>query len=403
MFLVRAFAIALCFSVFCPAQSVEPSAVGIVTGHVLCADTNLPARNAHVVLQPVVDISHPAKGHNGEQPAQTVSAFSATLLDGSFTIPNVAPSDYYVFVEKPGYLSPFALISREDLDHPKPETAGLIAKLLTPVTVVANRTSTAEVRILKGAAISGTIRFDDGTPDANAAVGLLNKDKTGKWVSFRTKLIAGPFEGMSTDDQGHYRISGLPAGEYLVQTSLALVTILTSQVYGEGGSTANETKYSLDLYSGDSFRRRDATSIKLSEGEESSSADITIPLSKLHSVSGSLLVTKTGHTVNAGNVAIVYPDDDTELVSAKIGEDDGSFHFYYVPEGEYILKITDARDVSREEIPYPPGTFPPFHIVEKKIREYDPQEQPIIINGDMSGVTAQVQPKSSSSPSPKPN
>jgi hypothetical protein len=403
MFLVRIFVIALCFSVFCPAQSVGPSAVGIVTGHVVCADTNLPARNAHVFLQPVVGRSLPAKEHNGEQPIQTVSVVSATLLDGSFTIPNVAPGDYYIFVEKPGYLSPFALISREDLDHPKPETADLIARLVTPVTVVANRTSTAEARILKGAAISGTIRFDDGTPHANAAVGLLKKDKSGKWVSFRTKLIAGPFEGMPTDDQGHYRISGLPAGEYLVQTSLALVNILTSQVYGEGGGTADEIKYSLDLYFGDSFRRRDATPIKLSEGEESRSADITIPLSKLHSVSGSLLATKTGHTVNAGNVAIVYPDDNTQLVSARITEDDGSFHFYYLPEGEYILKVTDARDVSREEVPYPPGTFPPFHIEEKKIREYDPQQQPLIINGDMSGVTAQVQPKSSASPSPKSN
>jgi hypothetical protein len=315
----------------------------------------------------------------------------------------VAPGDYYIFVEKPGYLSPFASISREDLDHPKPETADLISKLLTPVTVVANRTSNAEVRILKGAAISGTIRFDDGTPDANAPIHLLNKDKTGKWVSFRTKLIAGPFEGTPTDDQGHYRISGLPAGEYLVQTSLALINIVTSEVYAENGGIANETKYSLDLYSGDSFRRRDATSIKLSEGEESTSADITIPLSKLHSVSGSLLAARTGHTVNAGSVVIVYPDDDTQLVSTKISEDDGSFRFFYVPEGEYTLKITDARDVSREEVPYPPGSFPPFHIVEKKIREYDPQQQPIIINADLSGVTAQVQPKPSAGPSPKSN
>ncbi|WP_158793514.1 hypothetical protein [Granulicella sp. L60] len=401
MFSARIAALVLCLTIFYSAQ--RPEATGTVTGHVLCADTNLPARNAHVLLQAVVDKSQTTKAPKGEQPTQAISVFSATLLDGSFTIPNVAPGDYYIFVEKPGYLSPFASISREDLDHPKPETADLISKLLTPVTVVANRTSNAEVRILKGAAISGTIRFDDGIPDANAPIHLLNKDKTGKWVSFRTKLIAGPFEGTPTDDQGHYRISGLPAGEYLVQTSLALINIVTSEVYAENGGIANETKYSLDLYSGDSFRRRDATSIKLSEGEESTSADITIPLSKLHSVSGSLLAARTGHTVNAGNVAIVYPDDDTQLVSTKISEDDGSFRFFYVPEGQYTLKITDARDVSREEVPYPPGSFPPFHIVEKKIREYDPQQQPIIINADLSGVTAQVQPKPSAGPSPKSN
>jgi hypothetical protein len=399
MVLVRLILLSLFLTASCFAQRIE--ATGTVTGHIICADTNLPARMADVFLQPVVDTSILGK-KPGDQPSEAPTTLTETLLDGGFTIANVKPGNYYVFVEKLGYLSPLAELSREDLNHPTPDMADLIAKLLTPVTITANRTSTVEVRILKGAALSGTIRFDDGTPDANTEVRLLTKDKTGKWAPFRTKLLS-IFSSPNTDDQGSYRISGLPAGEYLIKTTLTLSETILNHVFAEGGGSANNSKYSLNIYFGDVFRERDAKPIKLGEGEESSSADITVPISKLHAVSGTVLVAGTGHVVNGGRIAIYYADDDSGLVSAKIDKDDSAFHFYYVPEGEYTLKVTDAHDVTREEVPYDPGTIPPSHTVEKNIRDYGPQSQPIIINGDMTGVTIQVLPKSTGSAPAKTN
>ena len=392
MVILRALAITLLLSACSSAQRSEAAATGTVTGHVICADTNGPARIAHVVLQPVVDIAPASK--TGDRPRQISAAVTATLLDGSFTLPNIAPGDYYVFVEKLGYLSPFAQLSREDLNHPKPETAGLIAKLLTPVSVAANRTSTVEVHIYKGSAISGTLRFDDGAADANTVVSVLTKDKTGKWIPFQSNLIAGPFGGTTTDDQGHYRISGLPAGEYLLQTTLALTDIFVSGLFMENHSTANNDRYVLKLYSGDSFRPRDAKSIKLNDGDEADSVDITIPLSKLHAVSGTVQDANSGRAINAGRVTIVYSDDNAELASVNIDKEDSGFHFYYVPEGEYTLKVTNARDVTREEIPYPAGTVPPTHTVEKKLRDYDVEPQPLSIHSDITGLTVPAQTKS---------
>jgi hypothetical protein len=392
MVFLRAVAMTLFFVVCCSAQRSETAASGTVTGHVICADTNGPARIAHVVLQPIIDIAPASK--TDDRPRQISAAVTATLLDGSFTIPNVAPGNYYVFVEKLGYLSPFAQLSREDMNHPKPETAGLIAKLLTPVTVAANRTSTVEVRIYKGSTISGAIRFDDGAPDANTGVSVLTKDKTGKWVPFRTNLIAGPFGGTTTDDQGHYRISGLPAGEYLLTTTLAITDIFINGLFSESRGTSNTNRYSLNLYTGDSFRPRDGKPTKLGDGEEADSVDITIPLSKLHAVSGSVLAANSGRAINAGRVTILYSDDNTELASVDIGKEDSAFHFYYVPEGDYILKAIDARDVTREEIPYPASTVPPTHTVEKKLRDYDVEPEPLIIHGDITGLTIPAQIKS---------
>jgi hypothetical protein len=392
MVILRALAITLLLSACSSAQRSEAAATGTVTGHVICADTNGPARIAHVVLQPVVDIAPPSK--TGDRPRQISAAATATLLDGSFTLPNIAPGDYYVFVEKLGYLSPFAQLSREDLNHPKPETAALIAKLLTPVSVAANRTSTVEVRIYKGSVISGTIRFDDGAPDANTGVSVLTKDKTGKWVPFQTNLVAGSFGGTTTDDQGHYRISGLPAGEYIVRTTLAITDIFVNGLFTEYHGTSYTDRYSLNLYSGDSFRPRDAKTIKLGDGEETNSVDITIPLSKLHTVSGSVVDANSGRAINAGRLTLLYSDDDTELTSVGIDKEDSAFHFYYVPEGEYTFKVTSARDVTREEIPYPAGTVPPTHTVEKKLRDYDVEPQPLSIHSDVTGITIPAQVKS---------
>ncbi len=396
MVVLRVVAIALFSAACCSAQHSETAASGTVTGHVICADTNGPARIAHVVLQPVVDIAPASK--TGDRPRQISAAVTATLLDGSFTVPNIAPGDYYVFVERLGYLSPFAQLSREDLNHPKPETAALIAKLLTPVSVAANRTSTVEIRIYKGAAISGTIRFDDGAPDANTGVSVLTKDKTGKWVPFHTNLIAGQFGGATTDDRGQYRIGGLPAGEYIVQTTLAITDIFVNGLFTEYHGTSYSNRYSLNLYSGDSFRPRDAKTIKVGDGEEANSVDIAIPLSKLHTVSGSVVDANSGRAINGGRVTLLYSDDNTELTSVDIDKEDSAFHFYYVPEGEYTFKVTGARDVTREEIPYPAGTVPPTHTVEKKLRDYDVEPQPLSIHSDATGLTIQAQVKSTARP-----
>jgi len=377
------------------AQQSAPT--GTVAGRVLCADTHLPARMASVVLQPIVDLTSPALKPDGKdakpEPNTTITQ---TLLDGSFTIPNVRPGEYYVIAEKLGYLSPLAQLSRDDLNHPTKATADLMAALLTPVNVAVNRTSTAEVHLLKGATIAGSIRFDDGTPDAASAVSLLSKDKSGKWSGFRTKLLAGPFSGTTTDDAGHFRFSGLPAGQYLLKTSLELNDVIVNHVFNENGSSSSNTRYNLDVYFGNAMRQRDAKLIKIADGDASEANDIEIPLTRLHAVSGTVLEGSTGRSVNSAKVEIHYTDDDAQLASTNVSKEDNNFHFLYVPEGEYTLKIVDPRDVTREEVPYPSGTIPPTHTEEKTIRSFGNAEQPLVLHTDITGLTIAVPPKQKS-------
>ena len=372
----------------------QPAPTGAVTGRVLCTDTHLPARMASVVLQPIVDLTSPALKPDGrDAKREPVITVVQTLLDGSFTIPNVRPGEYYVIAEKMGYLSPLAQLSRDDLNHPSKAIADLMAALLTPVTVAANRTSTAEVHLVHGASVAGVIRFDDGTPDSGSAVSLLSKDKAGKWSNFRTNLLAGPFARTTTDDAGRFRFSGLPAGEYLIKTSLEIDDVIVDHVFRDGGSSSSNTRYELPVYLGNVMRQRDAKRIKIADGEASETNDIEIPLTRLHAVSGTVLEGSTGRTVNAAKVEIHYTDDNAQLASTEVSKEDNAFHFLYVPEGEYTLKVTNPRDVTREEIPTCPQCMPPSHTQEKTLRTFGNAEQPLVLHTDITGLTVAVPPR----------
>jgi hypothetical protein len=310
-----------------------------------------------------------------------------TKLDGSFTIDNVKPGKYYVTVEKQGYLSPMAQFSVDELEQPTPDLKKKIAKALQQITVDANQTVSIEVRLERAAAISGSVRFDDGSPAAGLIVKALRKEKDGKW---RPPARNRFWSAIETDDQGHYRIAGLPAAEYIVETDLTLIESMVSNLLSIGGRTETFDKFSLSFFSGGSARQRDAAAFKLTEGEERTGEDIVVPLAKLQPVAGTVIAKRDGHVVNAGKLTLLYADDRTPAASTDVDKEDSAFHFEFVPEGDYILTVKNARDVVREEVADPPGSEPPSHTNEKVLHAYGDSEQPVTIHGDTSGLVISV-------------
>src|ERR1035437_7397496 len=80
-----------------PTPTLAPGTTGTVYGHVLCGDSGRPARMASVTLQPVVASPLPTSPTNSSASRVNRSAPTTvvqTLMDGSFTIPNVSPGDY---------------------------------------------------------------------------------------------------------------------------------------------------------------------------------------------------------------------------------------------------------------------------------------------------------------------
>jgi len=314
----------------------------------------------------------PASGGTGDKKPVVSSGTVQAGLDGAYVIPNVLPGTYYVIAAKLGYASPLAGTDPDDFDRASEGEKRSMTAALTPVVVTANRAATADIVLNRGATLSGNVRFDDGEAYSGATVSLLRKDKAGQWVKFDT--LEGLTNGAHTDDQGNFRLTGLPAGEYLLRTTLELEGADVSAA-STGGSV--DRNYRWDIYLGDGVRPRDAKTITLKDGEESTGNDIEIRLAKLHAISGTVLNIETGAPISRGDVELHNADDDSTCTVGEINAYTRQFNFPYVAEGEYTLKVRNAADGTPDNDP---------------TRTYTDASQALIVKGEMNGVTIQVKP-----------
>ena len=365
---------------------------GTVTGRVLLADTNSPARLAHVFLVPAVDTLALAAAKAREQGKEVHEPSTSIVqadLEGAFMLARVKPGNYYLVAQRSGYLQPLAVLTREQLNKPDAAAQKLIERLLIPVTVAANRTVQVEARLYRGAVLSGQVQFEDGGAASNVPLKMLNRDAGGKWKPVDIQQT-GEFGPRRTDDAGHFRIAGLPAGEYLLAVSLQLQDIQVGSLFGGQSSSAWHDGFSIDLFYGDAFRSRDAKALKVGDGDDVNGLTLTVKLSALHRLSGELLEAGSGKPINAGKLGLFWKDDDTELASTNVHDEGEDFRFDYVPEGEYVLRVTDARDVIRNVVPNCEGCMPETHIEEKLVRRFGNTEAPLIVVGEMPTLNIAV-------------
>ena len=367
----------------------EAVATTTVSGHVYCADTNAPARMASVILQPAgaIDALKPGGDNHVSSHGESVE----TLLDGSFTIQHVPPGTYYVIASEPGYISPVASLFLPASDHATTEdsAAKRIPRSAPRITVQANLPVTVNVTLERGAAVSGTVLYDDGSPASGLHVMVLVRIKDG-WVHLPSNPVGNSSYSASTDDQGNYRISGLPARDYVLEAELNLSK--TTYSIDDHGSTSLSMNrfYSLSIYSGGKTRPKDAVSFSLSLGEERHGEDIEIPISRMHSVRGSIVAARDGHVINGGQLSLLYPDDKSEVSHTSLTKDDDGFSFSFVPEGDYILRVNSASDNEYVEIPNAPHSMPPTRTETHTVRSYGSADYPLHVGSDLTSVVVVV-------------
>ncbi len=376
------------------AAPIPSKPTGFITGHVFYGDTNGPARLAKVILEPADAFD----GYTASE-SKSVSAHLSeveTLPDGSFAVPHVAPGAYYVFASAPGYVSPVAALglTTDQLSKPDKAVKERIAQNVPRVTVQANVPAAIDLTLQRGAAVSGTVLYDDGTPAAGLRVRLLVRQKDGqkeKWVEPRS----GPVQewttaGFTTDDRGTYRLAGLPARAYLISVDLSVKQMGYDLSGGGGFGSMQVGEFKIPVYSGSKLRTKDAVPFTLKLGEERPGEDITIPLAKLHSVAGSLTAASDGHVLNGGTVMLLYADDRSEAGTANLSKDDSVWTMSFVPEGDYLVKVTNGADVEYREFANPPGTTPPTHVDTHTVHQYGVAEQPLHVDGEVSGLAIAV-------------
>jgi len=374
---------------------------GVVNGRVFLGDTKAPARNAKVYLQPAASLlAYGPPGHGNEQD-HGISISVETSFDGRYSFPHVPFGAYYVVAVDAGYISPYVklalLTDRSSPDAPPgPQQQAAkerVLKSLSRVDVQSSLPIDVDVVLERGGAINGTVTYDDGTPATGVQVSALIRSAEAEKESWTSvDMTNRPWSRLMSDDRGSYRISGLPAGQYIVMASLsAMRTIDYMSSNGGGGTSSNGSNSSLNIYSGSTPRMKDAGSFSITLGEERNGEDIRIPLSKLHTISGTFVSAQDGHIVNSGGAELLNADDKSFVAVADSTENDPRFVFYFVFEGDYILSSPRSADVDyvpvslrHFDVPVPPQ-------YEGKPRHfYGAASKPLHVEGDMDGVTIEV-------------
>jgi hypothetical protein len=340
---------------------------GVVTGVVLCSDTGKPARFATVVLT-----AAPKKGEKSDDDDPLPAAErTVTDLDGRFRLEAVQPGHYYAFATLEGYLDPEFALDPEKLKslsgswEQRNYSIEQWKDHLAEVTVGVHRISEVSIQIERAAEIAGAVTFDDGSPAIGMHFQLFRKTEKGAWTDVGLALMDSWTIHALSDSHGRFSLTNLPAGEYSV---CALMP-------------ADEESAAPRVCLGNVFRRKDAKTVKVGTGETANGIDIEIPLSGLHTVSGNVTAIADGHSVNHGTVRLLYADDREKARETTLLED-GSYSLEYVPEGKYILQVSDARDEEQKVVAAGQGDAQTESAQPAPVRRYADKEMPLTVLND---------------------
>ncbi len=295
---------------------------GSVTGTILCEDTRQPARRADVFLLEPVDPSLRFFPPGGGFAAKTA-------IDGSFSISNVTPGEYYVIALYPGYISAREYIFPGAM---APEATGLrdpLPSFVQRISVEPGGAEHVEIQLKRGGAISGVVTYSDGVPVPYMALNPKIKMPNGTFAD-------GSSGAFHADGAGNYRIDGLPDGSY---------SLLAAQADGPrvavfGGAHVDGGGWI--MFAGGGMRPSSARIITVAAPKEYTGVNIVIPLAGVYSVGGNV-VAKDGHRLNHGLVRL-YPAGEPRFPLAAALAADGTFQFRRIPPDTYTVRVEDASD-----------------------------------------------------------
>lgn len=340
----------------------------------------MPARDRAAMAPPLVGTASLAgvvmtDGENG-QPMRHVTVI---LGKGTTSLPRVSVSDdqgrfaftdlpsgsYMLAAMKPGWV---VAGSRQ---RGMGQTQGI------PVAVSDGQVVTGQtLRLLKGGVVSGVVRLSGGRPAVGAQVqALMVSTTTGPRVATMT---AAP---VMADDQGRYRIFGLPPGQYVVQVTQSQTAlmgqasdmrrILPSEVVwaeallarpavapgmpqpdaGPAPDPGPTVTYSKTYFPGTAYLS-DATAVPVGAGEERLNLDVELQLVPTATVSGTV-VQPDGTPAAGAMISLNLPSTGGQEdlmaqvmqmagLSRNTTRPDGSFVITGVAPGSYELLVRGA-------------------------------------------------------------
>ena len=298
-----------------PAYAQDAGPAGVVEGRIICNDSGLPARGAHVSLIPPP----------GKERSRLPSFNGTSDPDGYYSFAGVPPGEYFVEVGAPGYTDDVVLVLSVWSRFSEGRQKEVLGDL--PRVTVKNGRALENVVIRRGGAINGHVRFSDGGAPIRASVRvtMVSRDLLGPAdADGRFEPLEFASSRAVPDDRGAYRIAGLPKGKYVVTMQMP----------------------QLQMFAPDAFEQSDAKEIAVDEGDELSDVDITIP-TQLHSISGT--ITRGGSPIGSAALFLSRTGDQGN----RNGEirSDGSYRFEMLRPGTYTIQVVYPEYGSEDRTP----------------------------------------------------
>ncbi len=370
------------FAVLGLAQQAPATGTAVIAGQVIDATTKQPVAGA--VVTAAIGATAPGQGAPPAAPGPAAPPRRAfTNAEGRFVLRDLPAGTYGLTATRNGYL-PGAIGRR----RPNGPTRNL-------TIAEGSRTTDVAIPIWKMPAISGVVRDDRGEP----AVGMYV-------TAMRRTMAGGRMElsfssGEATDDRGHYRISYLEPGSYVVmaRTTPQAAPFSTVDRYRAGAASGTAAQLSRELreggalmmategividgwqvrtsnegtimpgpngtlllhpltYYGNTASAAAATVLTLGPGDERQGIDFTLPLVAGVRVSGTLsgldkpAASYGVQLVPAAAGSLVYPFP----IAYSTTDAEGHFAILGVPPGSYNVRALRVPPTGPLFTPPAPG------------------------------------------------
>jgi protocatechuate 3,4-dioxygenase beta subunit len=232
----------------------EPRGTAILRGSIVAADNGSPIRRAQVRVS---------------APDARESRVAITDAQGRFEIKELPAGRYTLSASKGGFVA-------LQYGQRRPTESG------TPIELGDGQTiDKLSVALPRGSVLGGRITDEFGEPIANASVTALRYVYA---AGARRMQPAGQNARDTTDDQGHYRLFGLPPGDYYVSATLRTGI--------EATDPSGETPGYASTYFPGTSNVAEASRVTLAVGQENTSINFGLIATRLVRVSGQVLTSE---------------------------------------------------------------------------------------------------------------
>ncbi len=290
-----------------PQRADAPRGTSVLRGQIVAADNGSPIRRAQVRVS---------------SPDARESRIATTDQQGRFEIKELPAGRYTITASKGGFVT-LQYGQRRPSESGTPLELG-DAQMLDKIAIALPR----------GSVLGGRITDEFGEPVANASVSAWRYAYVG---GTRRMVAAGQNSRDTTDDQGQFRLFGLPPGEYFVSATLRSGGPEVTDPMGEPSG------YAATSYPG-TTNAAEAAKITLAVSQENTSVSFGLIATRMVQVSGQV-ITSSGSPANGGTVRLMPAGaGGRPAIAAQSGgagnriDQNGTFRLPSVAAGRYVLQ-----------------------------------------------------------------